>query len=400
MEIAERAAREYDFSTVRAAMQRQVDDELLAGVSFAVLRGRDLVEFGCLGQADRERGIALRSDHIFRVFSNSKLVTSCAALLLWEEGRFDLDDPIGRYLPALARLRVLRPGATRIDDAAPASRAVTVRHLMCHSAGFSLGLLDPGSLIFEAYREHGVRDRGKTLAEMVEVLGTLPLLFEPGSAFEYSVATDVLARLVEVLSGQRFDHFISERILAPLAMRDTGFVVPADQAHRLVALYAGADALDPTKPGLTRADDFPAPGAYLQPVPRLSGAGGLVSTLPDMVALIRALTPGGPTLLKPTTLASMMQNQLPADRWVSFADTGPMRGLGHGLAGAIAVSAVEGDAAAVPGEFRWGGIAGTQWLMLPRAGLSMLLMAQRQMAFMHPFAAEFKACVYRAMGVR
>ncbi len=131
-----------------------------------------------------------------------------------------------------------------------------------------------------------------TLADMVDVLAGLPLIYHPGTSWEYSLAIDVTARLVEIISGQSFDKFIKARILDPLGMVDTGFVVPEKDHGRLVAYYAGADLMDPMKPGLTRTDNAPFPGAYLRPIARLNGGGGLVSTLPDMVALIRSLLPG------------------------------------------------------------------------------------------------------------
>ena len=134
----------YDFSAVHAAMRRYVDREILAGVSHAVLLGRDLVDLSCVGWADREQDVALRVDHLFRMFSNTKLVTSCAALLLFEEGRFGLDEPIERYIPQLANRRVLRPGATALDDTEPARGPITIRHLMSHSSGLGHGLLEIG----------------------------------------------------------------------------------------------------------------------------------------------------------------------------------------------------------------------------------------------------------------
>jgi CubicO group peptidase (beta-lactamase class C family) len=237
------AANSYDFGAVHAAMQRYVDGNILAGVSSAVLVGRELVDVNCVGWADKEQDVKLRVDHIFRVFSNTKLVTSCAAMLLFEEGRFQLDDPIERYIPHLANRRVLRPDATGLDDTEPARSPITVRHLMSHSSGLSYGLLDPGTLIYKAYNERKVRDPGLSLTDMVEALADLPLVFHPGTSWEYSVATDVVSRLIEILSGKRFDSFIQSRILDPLGMVDTGFVVPEAQRHRFAAYYSGADLL-------------------------------------------------------------------------------------------------------------------------------------------------------------
>jgi CubicO group peptidase (beta-lactamase class C family) len=289
----------YDFGTAHAAMRRYVDGNILSGVSSAVLVGRDLVDVNCVGWADKEAQIPLRVDHIFRVFSNTKLITSCAALLLFEAGRFQLDDPIEKFIPQLANRRVLLPGATSSGETEPAKGSITIRHLMSHSSGLSYGLFDPGTAIFKAYNERKVLNPATTLADMMDVLAELPLVYHPGTSWEYSVATDVMARLVEIIGGQRFDAFIQSRILGPLGMVDTAFVVPEESRSRLAAYYAGADLMDPMKPGLSRTDDSPYPGAYLRPVPRLNGGGGLVSTLPD----------GG-------------VDQKPASRWLNPAQAG------------------------------------------------------------------------------
>jgi len=389
----------HDFSPVRLAMQRYVDAEVLPGVSYAVLEGRTLVDLQCVGWADREHKTPLRVDHLFRAFSNTKLVTSCAVLLLMEDGRLGLDDPIGESIPQLAHMRVLKAGATTLDDTEPARGPITVRHLLTHSAGLSYGLLDPGSLMYKAYAERRVLNSGTTLSAMMDVLAELPLLFHPGTSWEYSVASDVLARLVEVASGQRFDAFLQERIFAPLGMADTGFVVPESERGRLTAYYRGADPVNPMKPGLTRIDRSPYPGAYLNEVPRLSGGGGLVSSLPDMVALLRSLLPGGTTLLRPDTIALAMRNHLADDVTLRFA-SGTLAGKVHGLLGAITTAPSAKEPASSAGEMQWGGIAGTHWWIAPQAGLAAVVMTQRQMAFWHPFAFDFKRQVYLAAGRR
>lgn len=393
MEALQVTPAEYDFRPAHDAMRRYVDGDILSGVSSAVLVGRDLVDLKCIGWADKEAQIPLRVDHIFRVFSNTKLITASAALLLFEEGRLQLDDPIERFLPQLANRRVLRPGATSLDDTEPAARSITIRHLLSHSSGLS-GRQYPGTMIFEAYNERKVFDPTTTLAEMTNALADLPLVFQPGTSWEYSVASDVMARLVEVISGQAFDQFIQSRILDPLGMVDTGFVVPERDRSRLAAYYAGADLMDPMKPGLTRTDDAPYPRAYLRPVPMLSGGSGLVSTLPDMVALVRSLLPGGPTLLKRDTIALMMTNQLPAGVWIRFPGLGELRGRGFGLAGALILEPRSRDHADALGELYWGGVAGTQWWISPKANAAGLMMTQRQMAFFHPFVFEFKRLAY------
>src|SRR5258705_12748895 len=208
----------YDFRAAHAAMQRYVDGNLLSGFSSAMLVGRELADVKCIGWADKEAQTPLRTDHIFRVFSNTKLVTSCAALLLFEEGKFGLDDPIEKFIPQLGNRKVLRPGATSLDDTEPAKSSITIRQLLSHSSGLSYGFFDPGTVIFKALNERGVHDPRTTLADMVDVLAGLPLIYQSGTSWEYSLAIDVVARAVEVISWQTFGKFIPARILDPHGM--------------------------------------------------------------------------------------------------------------------------------------------------------------------------------------
>lgn len=318
-------SRTHDFSAARAAMQRYVDQEIIPGASWAVLRGRDVVDQQCVGLADRKANVALRPDHIFRAFSNTKLVVTCAIMLLVEEGHIGLDDRIEKFLPQLGNRKVLKAGATSIDDVEPAQGPITIRQLLTHTAGLSYGFLDPGSLMFKAYNEARILNPMTPLTDMIDKLAALPLLYHPGTSWEYSVATDVLGRVVEVVSGKPLDAFIKARIFDPLGMVDTAFHVPEAKQDRFVVFYRGADIMDPMKPGLWRIDDMPK-DVYLTQPPRLSGGGGLVSTLPDMLALVRSLLPGSDQLLKPDTVRQMMTNQLP-DGWsIRFATRGPVPG--------------------------------------------------------------------------
>ncbi|NBS96669.1 MAG: class A beta-lactamase-related serine hydrolase, partial [Betaproteobacteria bacterium] len=213
-------------------MHRYVEDDLLAGLSSAVLHGSEVVDLHCAGWADRENRVALDPEHLFRIFSNTKLITSCAVLGMVEEGRLGLDDPIEAYLPQLGSRRVLRRGATDLADSEPARSSITVRHLLTHTAGLTSGILDPQSPLHAPYLDRGVRDPNTTLASMVDALADLPLVFHPGTQWEYSMATDVLSRLLEVVCGQAFDRVLLDRIFEPLAMRDTRFWVPPEQQHR------------------------------------------------------------------------------------------------------------------------------------------------------------------------
>jgi CubicO group peptidase (beta-lactamase class C family) len=385
-----------DFSAVDAALQSWVDGERLADVSYAVLRGTEVVARRCVGWADREAGVPMRDDHLFRIFSNTKLVTSCAALQLMEQGRFGADDPIGEYLPALRQLRVLRPGATSLDDTEPAREPVRIRHLLTHTAGFTYGFLQPDAPIAKAHAAAGILDPSRDLGQMVDALGGLPLLFQPGSAWNYSVATDVVGRLVEVVSGQRLDTYFRRHIFEPLGMHDTFFEVPQDKQGRLAALYIG-NLREPSAPGLRRADHLPFEGAYRRPVARLNAGGGLVSSLDDYLALVRALLHGGAPLLKPRTMERVWNNQLPEGMWIGCAGIPGVEGRGHSFAGSVTVHTSAADPASVEGELQWGGLAATKWSISPREGLALVLMTQRYMGSDQPFWPEFKQAVRAAL---
>ena len=376
-----------DFPAVDAALQAAIAGEQLAGTSYTVFRANEVLARKCLGWADREAEVAVREDHLFRAFSNTKLVTSCAALQLMEQGRFGLDDPVSRYIPALEGLRVLRPGATSIEDTEPAREPVRIRHLLTHTAGFTYGFTQPDAPISKAYNEARVLHPGRDLAHMMEALATVPLLFQPGSAWNYSVATDVVGRLVEVVSGQKLDDYFRQHIFAPLGMHDTFFAVPPDRQARLAALYIGS-LKEPLRPGLRRADNLPYEGAYLKSVPFLGGGGGLVTSLADYTALVRAMLQGGAPLLRPQTMELVTRNQLPEGMWIQFPGQPPQVGRGHSLAAAVVVQETPGVALA-EGQVYWGGLAGTKWFFSPREDLGAVLMTQRYMGSDLPFWPEF-----------
>lgn len=386
------------FQPLHAAMRAQVAHGFLPGVATAVLRGREVVDRFVCGQADVEAGVPLRGDHIFRVFSNTKLLTSCAVLLLMEEGRLRLDDPVERYLPALANRQVLRPDAERIDEVEPARRPITLQHLMTHTSGLGYGAFDPGTLLFEAYQAAGVHNPLLTQQQFINTLAPLPLGFHPGERWEYSLATDVLGCVVEVVSGLALGDFFQQRICGPLGMVDTAFWVPEDKRPRLAALYGGVDFLDPTKPGLVRMDEAPFPGAYTSPRLRQSGGGGLVSTLDDTVRLIQALMPGGETLLRPETLAAMCRNQVAPGQYVQFPNMPANPGRLFGLGSSVLVQPGRFDPPTASDEVSWGGLAGTVWWINPRLAIAGVLMTQRYYGFGNPYTFEFRHLAYRALG--
>ena len=385
----------FDFRGVDAALQSWVDRGVLPGISYTVLRGGEVVARHCVGWADREARLPLRDDHLFRIFSNTKLVTSIAALQLLEQGRFRADDPVGDYIPALATMRVLR-GAASLDDTEPAREPMRIRHLLTHTAGLTYGFLDPEAPIAKAHANARVMDPKLDLVHMMQALGGLPLLFEPGSRWNYSVATDVVGRLVEVLSGQTLDAYFRQHIFAPLGMDDTFFFVPPDKADRLAPLYIG-DLAQPLAPGLKRADHLPYPGAYVNATPRLGGGGGLVSSLDDYTKLVRVLLGGGAPLLQPSTMPLVLQNQLPPGMWIGCTGIPGVEGRGHSFAGSVTVRATPADPASVEGELQWGGLAGTKWFVSPREQLAAVFMTQRFAGSDLPVWPEFKQRVREAV---
>ena len=388
---------DYDFGPMHEAVQKYLDDDFLAMAASVVLEGGEPVDFHLWGHQDREAGVPIAADSIFRIYSNTKLVTSVAAMTLWEEGRFDLDDPVEKHLAPLRGLRVLREGATDAGDAEPLDTPPTVRQLMSHSAGFSYGFLLE-SPVDAVYTERNLSAPESTLEQLVAGLADIPLANRPGTRFQYSVATDVLARLVEVLSGERFDRYLARRIFEPLGMVDTDFHVPASKHDRFCVNYAARDQMDPMVPGLDAAPDTLL-GSYLAPKSFLSGGGGLVSTILDYTRFVRMIVGGGALertrILDTGTLELMRTNQLPEGAGVQFPFW-HMPDTVFGLGFAIKTAPAAGEPEAAIGEYHWGGMAGTHSWMSPAADIAAIVFTQRLPGFWHPFSHEYKRQVYAA----
>ncbi len=385
-----------DFTAAHSVLQNAVDGRLLAGVSAAVMFKGEVVDAFCTGMADMESGEALRVDHIHRAYSNTKIMTSMLVLKLADDGHFSIDDPIKKWMPAFGRVRVLKPNATTLDDTEALQNDITIRHLFSHQAGLSHGVFDMGSMIFNAYHASGARKNDTTLEQLMDQLGSLPLIYQPGQGWEYSMAPDVLARLVEIVTGQGYADALKTRLFAPLGMVDTTYVLRPEQVSRFTALYIG-DAKQPNKPGLKRLDNMPWPNAFLEPVPRQAGSSGVVTTQADMLRLMQQLTPNFGTYLKPATLAEMLRDQLPPERCIHVANVGAFPSLGFGLGGAVTRSASEFQPNSPTGEFQWGGLGGTHWWVSPSTGYSGVVMTQRHWGFWNPFWFEYKQKVYDAV---
>ncbi|MEQ8860584.1 MAG: serine hydrolase domain-containing protein [Pseudomonadales bacterium] len=392
-----------DFSDLHERMQWYVDQDILSCCVALVMKGTDVVDYATFGYMDLDSREPLRADAIFRMYSNTKMVTSVAAMMLYEQGEFGLDDPLSKFLPAFAEPAVLRPNAESIGDVEPLAAPITMRQVLSHSAGFSYGFIEPESVIDRAYIGAGINalsGDGVTLESLCDALATMPLAYQPGTAWRYSLATDVAARVIEVISGQRFDAFLRARIFDPLGMVDTDFYVPADKHERFVTMYAPEDLLTPMKGGLVKADD-PRSGSYSQPRSLLSGGGGLVSTVADYVTFLRAIVNGGEwdgvRLLKPATLSLMRSNQLPAGVRVAFP-MWEMSDTVFGLGFALKLAPGPDEPESATDEYHWGGMAGTHTWMAPRAGITGVCMTQRMPGFWHPFSHDFKRMVYGLLG--
>ena len=271
-----------------------------------IARDGKVAHAGAYGQMDIEGGEPMRRDALFRIYSMTKPITGVALMTLYDEGRFALDDPVAKYLPGFDKVKVFAGKDGDTIKLADLKRPVTIRDLMCHTAGLAYGLF-PASPVDEMYKEARVLDRTKNLDSMLERLVKIPLAAQPGEKWMYSIAVDVQGKLIEVLSGKSLDEFFAERIFRPLAMTDTAFYVPADKLNRLTVNYGKKDGhLSPVDGSKT--SQFATKPALL------SGGGGLVSTADDYLRFAQMLLNRGELdgvrILKPQTVELMTRNHL------------------------------------------------------------------------------------------
>jgi CubicO group peptidase (beta-lactamase class C family) len=397
------ATSDLDFSPIHERMQFYVDENILSCCNTLVMRGLEVLDFKTYGYMDLESKRPLTDDAIFRVYSNTKLVTSVAAMMLYEEGKFALDDPLAKHLPVLANLKVLRGDADSIAAVEPLRMEPTIAQLMSHSAGFSYGWMDPTSLIDQAYTQaglSGLTNSLDSLENLVEQIADLPLADQPGTRWRYSFSTDILARLVEVWSGERFGAFLKRRIIEPLGMVDTDFFVPEEKRDRFTAMYAPTDPMQPMQGGLVKVDD-PFETSFGSPPDFEAGGHGLVSTVADYLSFVRVLANqgewNGVRLLQPETLALMRINQLPPEALVRFM-TMELPRTTFGLGFALKESLADDEPPGALGEHYWGGVAGTHSYIAPVANLALMCFTQRMPGFLHPFSADFKRLAYEITG--
>lgn len=387
---------------IAAHFRRYVDDGRLPGWTVAVARAGRVTYLEHYGQRDMEAGLPVEADTIFRIYSMTKPITSVAAMMLWEEGAFQLKDPVSKFVPAFADSRVWRSGSVTAPALDPITEPMQLWHLLTHTSGLTYGF-HYAHPVDELYRRAGFEwgsPPDADLAGVCDLLAGLPLLFQPGREWNYSMSTDVLGRVVEVASGMPLDQFFRERIFEPLGMVDTHFAVPADDQHRLAALYMPA-------PGTRAATRLDALGASaLSPPVFLSGGGGLVSTVHDYHHFAQLLLNEGihegVRLLGSRTVEYMALNHLPGDADLTafgrplFSETA-FDGVGFGLGFSVTVDPVKAKVPGSIGDFGWGGAASTAFWIDPVEDLSVVFLTQLLPSSTHPIRPELKQLVHQAL---
>ena len=350
------------------AMQELVDDGLLAGVVTMVARHNKIVHFESVGYRDIEAGAPMTNDAIFRIYSMTKPITGVALMMLYDEGKFRLSDPVEKYIPEFSNLRVAigtAPNGELITE--ESEHRMTIRELMSHTGGLTYGLFS-SSTVDDLYNEINVLDSQSILKSMIDKLSAIPLRQQPGSQFHYSVSVDVQGYLVEVLSGQTFAEFLEERLFEPLGMIDAGWHIPPEKINRFAHVYQYNDS------GTLIPKEWESwPRDYYEPATFFSGGAGLVATAMDYMRFSQMVLDGGELdgerVLAPLTIDLMHRDQMPAG--VAYTP-----GLGFGLDFAVVTDPVEADSVST-GEFYWGGAAGTWFWIDPVEDLVFVGMIQQ-----------------------
>lgn len=405
--LVEVEAAEAGFASERLAridrhFARYVDDGRLAGWSLVVSRDGRVVHIATYGQRDQEADLPVELDTLWRIYSMTKPITSVAAMMLYEEGCFELKDPVSRFIPAFADMRVYRGGSALAPATEPATEPVRVWHLLTHTAGLTYGFhhAHPVDAMYRAAGYEWGSPEGVDLAGCCDAWASLPLVFQPGSEWNYSVASDVLGRVVEVASGQPLDEFFRSRIFEPLGMSDTAFSVAERDRHRLAALY-----MPHARTG--RAVRLDAMGNHaLHPPTALSGGGGLVSSAADYHRFVQMLLGEGELdgvrLLGSRTVRYMTRNHLPDGADLEqfgrplFAET-TFDGIGFGLGFSVVEDPAKNKVLSTKGEYAWGGAASTAFWVDPTEHITALFFTQLLPSSTHPIRPQLKALVYQAL---
>jgi CubicO group peptidase (beta-lactamase class C family) len=384
---------------------RYVDTGRLPGWLITVSRHGKLAYVATHGQRDVEAGLPVEPDTLWRIYSMTKPITSVAAMMLYEEGGFQLTDPVSRYIPSFAQARVFTGGSDIAFTTEPVTEPMRIWHLLTHTSGLTYGFhrSHPVDAIYRARGFEWGSPRDTDLAGICDLFADMPLLFQPGSEWNYSVSTDVLGRLVEVVSGQSLAEFFAERIFRPLGMTDTAFWAGPEEASRLAALYNRMDGK------LTRIDAMGK--AALREPAYLSGGGGLVSTAADYHRFTEMLLPrpdspagelDGARLLSPRTVAYMTLNHLPGNADLDsfgrplYAES-VFQGVGFGLGFAVQLDPAASKSLCSAGEFNWGGAASTTFWVDPAEQLTVSFFTQFMPSSKYPIRPQLRQLVYQAL---
>jgi CubicO group peptidase (beta-lactamase class C family) len=384
---------------IKTWVQTYIDDGKLPGATTLVAKHGQVVFCETLGYGNLEGKKRLVRDSILRVYSMSKPITAVAVMMLYEKGLFQLDDPLEAFIPAFKHMDVYQSGSGDSIKTKPATTPITIHHLLTHTSGLTYGVENQGGVpgLYAEKRTDFYPDDGP-LESVVDRLANIPLVFEPGSRWEYSVAFDVLGRFVEVVSGQPLDMFLKEHIFAPLGMKDTGFYVPETKHDRFVSLYQ----CTPEAPLalMESAVDSPLTG----PVETLSGGGGLVSTLEDYFFFTEMLRRNGEfngqRLLGRKSVELMTSNHLPGD----LADMGQPTfcetsydGIGFGLGMSVVIDPAKSKILGTPGEYAWGGYASTAFFVDPKEDVTVIFLTQLIPSSAYPIRRELRVLTYQAL---
>ena len=386
------------FQRLHQAMQGFVDRKEVSGIVTLVTRDGRTADMHAVGMQDVDSKTPMRTDTIFRIASMTKPITSVAIMMLYEEGKLLLTDPVSKFIPGFRNMAVLEQGA---EKPVAARRQISIRDLLTHRSGITYGFINGGA-VGNGYRKNGVVDglsaTTLTTAEAINKLAAEPLVAQPGSAYNYSLSTDVLGRVVEVASGQPFEAFLRERIFRPLKMNDTDFVVPDAKWSRLATVYSpdGAGGIRPMRDPETFGNTVMSPIEYYKsPKTYFSGGAGLVSTAADYARFGHMLLNGGvldgARLLSPKTIELMTVSHTGDLGALPVAGPGRGFGLGFFVVTDLATTQTLGS----QGMFGWSGIYGTTFWVDPKERLVAIMMVQRYPG--SPVAAAFQPLVYQAL---
>jgi CubicO group peptidase (beta-lactamase class C family) len=393
-------------SCVNQTVRELIGPDKLVGAVTLFSQGGQIVHQAAHGQLNREIETPMPLNAIFRIHSMTKPVTSVAMMMLVERGHVSLADPISKFIPEMTNFQVLVSDDDDHEVLVPCERPPTIQDLLRHTAGFDYRVWE--TPVGQLYRERGIWDIEKSLADTIRILAEVPLAYQPGTRWQYSVSPDVMARIVEIISRQRFADFLAQEIFQPLNMPDTGYHVPLEKHHRFASLYGAADWTQPEVTGRILGKQAQAGTHLLLATPQdslethahnvIRGGTGLVSTAQDYHRFCLMLLQGGQLdgqrILQPETIAQMTQNQLPEPVWQHYTINLNQPGLGFGLGFRVVLNVEQTGQVGSSGEYSWWGAANTSFWVDPVNKIIGVQMSQFMPPNVFPLPDVFKRAVY------